>query len=58
MRLPATGFTLPWQLVAAQEPGPMYLDCSGVSLEAELAGIKQKHRAARIRTGCAIPGLS
>src|SRR5258705_4721955 len=25
MRLPATGFTLPWQLVAAQEPGPMYL---------------------------------
>src|SRR5882757_9683059 len=25
MRLPAMGFTLPWQLVAAQEPGPMYL---------------------------------
>src|SRR5271168_2507920 len=25
MRLPATGFTLPWQLVAAQEPGPTYL---------------------------------
>src|SRR5580704_14933835 len=24
MRLPATGLTLPWQLVAAQEPGPMY----------------------------------
>jgi len=24
MRLPAIGFTLPWQLVAAQEPGPMY----------------------------------
>src|SRR5580704_7450522 len=23
-RLPATGLTLPWQLVAAQEPGPMY----------------------------------
>ena len=22
--LPATGLTLPWQLVAAQEPGPMY----------------------------------
>src|SRR5215469_2675990 len=25
MRLSATGFTLPWQAVAAQEPGPMYL---------------------------------
>src|SRR6202035_4870075 len=25
MRLSATGLTLPWQLVAAQEPGPMYL---------------------------------
>jgi len=25
IRLSATGFTLPWQLVAAQEPGPMYL---------------------------------
>jgi hypothetical protein len=25
MRLSATGFTLPWQLVAAQEPGPMYV---------------------------------
>src|SRR6202030_1514 len=25
MRLFATGFTLPWQLVAAQDPGPMYL---------------------------------
>lgn len=25
IRLPATGLTLPWQLVAAHEPGPMYL---------------------------------
>ena len=25
IRLPAMGFTLPWQLVAAHEPGPMYL---------------------------------
>src|SRR5262245_27883337 len=25
MRLPAVGLTLPWQLVAAQEPGPIYL---------------------------------
>src|SRR5215470_20414472 len=24
MRLSATGFTLPWQAVAAHEPGPMY----------------------------------
>src|SRR3989442_14658536 len=24
MRLPATGRTLPWQLVAAHEPGPIY----------------------------------
>lgn len=24
MRLPAIGATLPWQLVAAQDPGPMY----------------------------------
>jgi hypothetical protein len=24
MRLSATGFTLPWQLVAAHEPGPIY----------------------------------
>jgi hypothetical protein len=58
MRLPATGFTLPWQLVAAQEPGPMYLDCSGVSVEADKAGSKQKDKTARIRAGCAMPGLS
>src|SRR5207249_11689655 len=25
MRLPAIGLTLPWQLVAAHDPGPMYL---------------------------------
>lgn len=24
IRLPTTGVTLPWQLVAAQEPGPIY----------------------------------
>jgi hypothetical protein len=58
MRLPATGFTLPWQLVAAQEPGPMYLDASGVSVEAERADSKQKHSAAKIRAGCVRPGLS
>src|SRR5258708_3273288 len=28
MRLSATGFTLPWQLVAAQEPGPIYFCAS------------------------------
>src|SRR5213078_4753726 len=25
IRLPAMGLTLPWQLVAAHDPGPMYL---------------------------------
>jgi hypothetical protein len=30
MRLSATGFTLPWQLVAAHEPGPMYFCGSAV----------------------------
>jgi hypothetical protein len=58
MRLPATGFTLPWQLVAAQEPGPMYFDGSGVSVEADRAGSRQKHKAVTIRTNCAVPGLS
>ena len=57
MRLPATGFTLPWQLVAAQEPGPMYLDGSGVSVEADRAGNKQNDKTASIRAGCAMPGL-
>jgi hypothetical protein len=51
MRLPATGFTLPWQLVAAHEPGPMYLTGSGVSAEEE-AEVEQKEMAtARIKAG-------
>jgi hypothetical protein len=37
--------------VAAQEPEPIYLEGSGVSVDAERAGSKQKHRAARIRAG-------
>src|SRR5215471_13950136 len=49
MRLPATGFTLPWQLVAAQEPGPMYLAGSALSVEAERAGSRQKQKAAKTR---------
>src|SRR5215469_14097673 len=44
-RLSATGLTLPWQLVAAQEPGPMYFCGSvaalGVCAAAESA-IRQK----------------
>jgi len=36
------GFTLPWQLVAAQEPGPMYLIGSGVSVAAESAVTMQR----------------
>src|SRR5437868_11677075 len=30
IRLPATGFTLPWQLVAAHDPGPIYFCCSAL----------------------------
>ena len=42
MRLPATGLTLPWQLVAAQEPGPMYFAGSpfeSAGLAASAAGV-------------------
>jgi hypothetical protein len=47
MRLPAMGFTLPWQLVAAQEPGPMYLIGSGVSVAAESAAVMQRKTPAK-----------
>jgi len=57
MRLPTTGFTLPWQLVAAQEPGPIYLAGSAVSVEAECTGSKQRHNAAKLRAVRAMPGL-
>ena len=56
MRLPATGFTLPWQLVAAQDPGPIYFPGSGVSVDAECAGSKQRHNAAKIIAARAKPG--
>src|SRR5215831_5500508 len=57
MRLSATGFTLPWQAVAAQEPGPMYLawlgggeDCppapAGKQLDAHRASAGGKTRRA------------
>src|SRR5580700_10816646 len=39
MRLPATGVTLPWQLVAAQEPGPMYFTGSPFESLFESAGL-------------------
>lgn len=39
MRLPATGFTLPWQLVAAQEPGPMYFTGSPFESAGLAAGV-------------------
>ena len=48
-RLPAIGFTLPWQLVAAQEPGPMYFMGSGVSAEEETEAEQQKNGMARTR---------
>src|SRR5580704_8112335 len=47
MRLPAMGFTLPWQLVAAQEPGPMYLIGSGVSADEEAEAEQKKSGMAR-----------
>jgi hypothetical protein len=45
MRLSATGFTLPWQLVAAHEPGPIYFcgspldfaDCAATNMSARIA---------------------
>src|SRR5215475_5188408 len=48
MRLSDTGFTLPWQAVAAQEPGPMYLAWlgDGEDCAPALAGNKvHAHRA-------------
>src|SRR3974390_3313725 len=47
IRLPATGLTLPWQLVAAHEPGPMYLIGSGVSVAADVCGRVAKINTAR-----------
>jgi hypothetical protein len=46
IRLPATGLTLPWQLVAEQEPGPMYLTGSLESVEGEAAAEETRSRAA------------
>src|SRR5258708_28263539 len=41
IRLPTMGFTLPWQLVAAHEPGPRYL--MGSFSAASSAGIVINH---------------
>jgi hypothetical protein len=46
MRLPATGLTLPWQLVAAQEPGPRYFCGSVVFVGGEPAAAKVLSSAA------------
>lgn len=51
MRLPGTGLTLPWQLVAAQDPGPMYLMGSGVSVAERAAQVKESKQAATKRAG-------
>jgi hypothetical protein len=51
IRLPATGLTLPWQLVAAQEPGPIYLTGSPLeSVEATFVGWSGPFFAAVVRT--------
>ena len=51
MRLPATGLTLPWQLVAAQEPGPIYFTGSLESLDVEAAAEEMRNRAAKKSAG-------
>src|SRR6476660_9508353 len=43
MRLPAIGFTLPWQLVAAHDPGPMYFPVPSFSA-ARPAGSALPHK--------------
>src|SRR5882762_10777991 len=42
MRLSATGLTLPWQLVAAQEPGPIYFIGSAVGFFVSACSVPQK----------------
>jgi hypothetical protein len=68
MRLPATGLTLPWQLVAAQEPGPMYftgsafasagLASGSAGTAMKLAGWAGPFLAAAIRTAKVSAGKS
>src|SRR5258707_15884577 len=41
MRLSATGFTLPWQLVAAQDPGPIYFCGSPPPFSVFAKGLKE-----------------
>jgi hypothetical protein len=47
MRLPATGLTLPWQLVAAQEPGPMYLMGSSCAESGTAFATRNTHKTRR-----------
>lgn len=55
MRLPAMGLTLPWQLVAAQEPGPIYFLGSAVedllSARDEAQNEKKRAQETTVRTG-------
>src|SRR5690242_2786610 len=49
MRLPGIGFTLPWQLVAAQDPGPMYLTGS-FSCARDKGGVRSSKQP-RLKSG-------
>jgi hypothetical protein len=46
MRLSARGFTLPWQLVELQEPGPVYLAASAGGFAARVGFSEAKKIAA------------
>jgi hypothetical protein len=58
IRLSTTGLTLPWQLVAAQEPGPMYFCASLEDFEfcakAENANAKNAPAASAVRKSCLV----
>ena len=41
MRLPITGLTLPWQLVAAQDPGPIYFTGSPLESGSSAAALAE-----------------
>src|SRR5271170_44668 len=62
MRLLATGLTLPWQLVAAQEPGPTYLSfpitfatefsfCARSACGSARESTRQTHSASKAKRG-------
>jgi hypothetical protein len=59
IRLSARGFTLPWQLVELQEPGPVYLLVSAGGRAARAAGKVAKkiapHKLTAHRGGQRLP---